>query len=278
MNVDYLVIGHVTLDKQPDGTYRLGGTAAYAGLTAHRLGLRVGVVTRCREDTDLSPLAPLAVHRIPDEVTTIFENLYTPRGRIQYLRAMAGPLQWHHLPPEWRRAPIVHLGPVAQEVDPQMLPYFTYGMVGVTPQGWLREWDDQGRVQPSPWPEAPYVLPRVAAVVLSIEDLAFDESRIPDLASMTPVLVVTRGRDGADLYWQGQHYHADALPVEERDATGAGDIFAACFFVRLYQTRDPVHALHFATRLASLSVARPGLAGVPTEDEVRAALYKEPWP
>ncbi len=270
--VDYLVIGHVTRDRLPDGRYRLGGTVAYAGLTAQRLGLRVGVVTACDGDTDLSPLAPLHVHRVPAEVTTTFENRHTPKGRIQYLHQVAPLLRDYHVPREWRRAAIVHLAPVAQEVDPRMLPVFTHGLVGVTPQGWLREWDETGRVHPSPWPEAPYVLPRVGAAVLSIEDLAFDESRIPDLARLASILVVTRGAQGADLYWQGEVIHADAPRVREVDPTGAGDIFAACFFVRLYETRDPVHALHVATFLASKSVERPGLEGVPTEEEIRMAL------
>lgn len=270
--VDYLVIGHVTQDRLPDGTYRLGGTVSYAGLTAHRLGLRVGVVTACAEELDLSPLASLEIHRVPSEVTTTFENRHTPKGRIQHLHQVAPLLQDYHIPPAWRRAAIVHLAPVAQEVDPRMLSLFTHGLLGATPQGWLREWDEQGRVRPSPWPEAPYVLPRVGAAVLSIEDLAFDESRIPDLARMARLLVVTRGAQGADLYWQGEVVHVDAPRVREVDPTGAGDIFAACFFVRLLETRDPVHALRVATCLASRSVERPGLEGVPTQEEIREVL------
>ena len=272
--IDYLVIGHVTRDVLPGGGYRLGGTVAYAGLTAHRLGLRVGVVTACAEDLDLSPLAPLLVHRVPSETTTTFENRETARGRVQVIREVATGLQGYHVPPEWRRAAIVHLAPVAQEVDPRMVTLFTRGLIGVTPQGWMREWDETGRVRTGSWPEAPYVLPRVAAAVLSIEDLGHDESRIADLAGLVPVLVVTRGAQGADLYWQGREYHADPPPVREVDPTGAGDIFAACFFVRLLETRDPVHALAFATFLASKSVEREGLAGVPTEEEIREAFLE----
>lgn len=51
--VDYLVIGHVTQDLTPSGPV-LGGTAAYAALTARAMGLRVGVVTACHPETDLS--------------------------------------------------------------------------------------------------------------------------------------------------------------------------------------------------------------------------------
>jgi sugar/nucleoside kinase (ribokinase family) len=52
------------------------------------------------------------------------------------------------------------------------------------------------------------------------------------------------------------------------DATGAGDIFTAGFFVRLYQTRDPWEAARFATHLAAYSVTRRGLHGIPTHAEI----------
>ena len=42
--VDFVAIGHVTLDQTPRGT-RPGGAAYYTAMTAHRLGLRVGLLT-----------------------------------------------------------------------------------------------------------------------------------------------------------------------------------------------------------------------------------------
>jgi sugar/nucleoside kinase (ribokinase family) len=62
--------------------------------------------------------------------------------------------------------------------------------------------------------------------------------------------------------------------VQEVDATGAGDIFAAAFFVRLYTTHDPWEAARFATLLASYTVTRVGLDGIPTEKEIRECLME----
>jgi hypothetical protein len=42
--INYLIIGHITRDLLPSGP-RIGGTAAYAGLTAQAMGLRVGIIT-----------------------------------------------------------------------------------------------------------------------------------------------------------------------------------------------------------------------------------------
>jgi sugar/nucleoside kinase (ribokinase family) len=58
----------------------------------------------------------------------------------------------------------------------------------------------------------------------------------------------------------------------ELDPTGAGDIFATAFFTRLYTTRDPWEAGRFATHLAAYSVQRRGLEGIPTPDEIQAAM------
>ena len=58
----------------------------------------------------------------------------------------------------------------------------------------------------------------------------------------------------------------------EVDPVGAGDIFAAAFFSRLYTTRDPWEAGRFATHLAAFSVTRRGLEGIPTPDEVQTCL------
>ncbi|HEY58869.1 MAG TPA: ribokinase [Anaerolineae bacterium] len=269
--VDYLVVGHLTKDLTLSGP-RLGGTAAYAALTARALGLRVGIVTAWAGDLDASPLAGIPLAGPPSEVTTTFENRETPQGRQQTLHALAPSLALYHTPEPWRRAPIAHIGPVAQEVEPNVLPGLHASLLGITPQGWLRQWDAQGQVHPGEWPEGSVVLRQAHAAVLSIEDLGGHEERIPELASACRVLVITRGAQGADLYWQGEVHHFDAPQVPERDATGAGDIFAAAFFVRLYQTRDPLEAARFATLLAADSVTRVGLDGVPSMERIFTLL------
>jgi sugar/nucleoside kinase (ribokinase family) len=62
--------------------------------------------------------------------------------------------------------------------------------------------------------------------------------------------------------------------VDEVDPTGAGDIFAAAFFARLYATRDPWEAARFAVQMSAISVTRPGIAGVPTHEEYQSCLME----
>ncbi len=271
--IDYLVVGHVTRDRQPQG-WAPGGTAAYAALTARAFGLRVGVVTAAGDDWPLETLDGVHVLRLDSPHSTEFENRETPAGRQQVLHRRARPLTWKQIPARWRRASIVHLGPVADEL-PFTPPQLQTGLLGLTPQGWLRTWDEQGRVHPAPRRDDLAALFSAAgAVVLSLEDLAGDEQLLDDLVLQTRVLALTEGAEGVRLYWNGDLRRFRPPQVTPRDTTGAGDVFAAAFFIRLYQTRDPWEAARFAVRLAAHSVTRPGLQAAPTVAEIQQSLVE----
>ncbi|HEX6035162.1 MAG TPA: PfkB family carbohydrate kinase [Anaerolineales bacterium] len=271
--VDYLAIGHVAHDLTPEGP-RLGGTAAYSALTAQALGLRVGIVTSYGPETSLAPLGDIPVVSIESPNSTIFENIYTEHGRIQYLRAQATRLDLNHVPELWRRAPIIHLAPIANEVDSVLPDDFSPALLGLTPQGWMRQWDSECRVSRSEWQNAEAALARADAVVISREDVNGDDELIERMAHQTRVLVVTESAAGAVLYWHGDRRRFPAPKVKEVDATGAGDVFAAAFFYRFLKTQDPWEATRFATRLASCSVTRPGLEGIATDGEVAVCMIE----
>jgi sugar/nucleoside kinase (ribokinase family) len=271
--VDYLVIGHVAHDLTPEGP-RLGGTAAYSALTAMALGLRVGIVTASGPETSLADLEDIPIISIESPNSTIFENIYTEQGRIQYLRGQATRIDFNLVPEVWRRAPIIHLGPIANEMDAVLPETFAPDLLGLTPQGWMRQWDSECRVSRGEWQDADAALARANAVVISREDVNGDDELIERMAHQTRVLVVTESAAGAVLYWNGDRRRFRAPKVKEVDATGAGDVFAAAFFHRLLNTRDPWEATRFATMLASCSVTRPGLEGIATKGEVAVCMIE----
>jgi hypothetical protein len=271
--VDYLIIGNLSFDISPEGP-RLGGTAAYAALTSRALGLRVGVVSSWGGEMSLDVLDGIKVQIIPAEHSTSFENLYLPEGRVQYIHNRAPDILPLNVPEGWQQTPIVHIGPIAGEGKSLVNGFFRSSLVGLTPQGWLRNWDNNGRVGAGEWPESQEMLAEAGAVVLSIEDVGGDEERIEAMASSCRVLAITEGPAGARLYWNGDLRRFRAPSLEEVDATGAGDIFAAAFFWRLYVTRDPWSAARFATHLASFSVKRKGLNGIPTKEEIQTCLVE----
>ena len=263
----YVAIGHICRDVVPTGAL-LGGTVIYAGLTAVALGWEAAVITNAQPEVDLP--SPRGIHwqRIPSERTTTFENVYSPVGRTQILHAWAGPIRSADIQADWLRADVIHLAPIAAEIEPALLDLIDGALVGVTPQGWLRQWDAAGRVTPRDWEQAETILRRVDAVALSLDDVAGDRARIERWAGQARVLVVTRGRDGCTVYAAGRRQQVPAPLATEVDPTGAGDIFAAAFFTRLSESRDPLAAARFANCLAARSVTRRGPDGVPTPHEV----------
>lgn len=265
--LDYLAIGHATRDLQEDG-FTIGGTVAYASRTARALGCRVGVVTSTNPDLDLTGvLDGTRVARFPAAVTTTFENVYTVEGRYQMLHGAAETLRPTMVPTSWRAA-IVHLGPVARECDPTLVNVFEKAFIGVTPQGWMRCWDGDGRVGYRRWYEAEEILPKVDAVVLSEEDIAGDEGVMRRYAARSRLLVLTQGAAGCTVYTAGQARHFPAPTVQEVDPTGAGDVFAAALFISLQRGHDPWTAARFANCVAARSVTRIALMGTPSVEEV----------
>jgi hypothetical protein len=238
------------------------------------LGLRVGIVTSYGGEVSLSELGDIPLINYPTERSTTFENIQTQQGRIQYIRHIAPAINLNLIPDPWLNAPIVHLGPVAQEVEPTLVRHFPTALIGITPQGWLRSWNSEGRVAPTEWPEATFVLQRVGAAVISLDDVAGDEYRIEEMAASCRILAVTEGAQGTRLYWHGDVRRFRPPEVQDIDSTGAGDIFAAAFFSRLHTTRDPWEAARFATLLASISVTRPGLSAIPTSEEIQECLVE----
>jgi len=271
---DFIIVGHITQDLQPDGRLSPGGTVSYAATTAQRLGCRVGVVTSTGTDLDVAqilPFAEIACH--PAVATTVFENIYLDGKRKQILHRRAGMLHCEQIPSAWRCAPIVHLGPLDQEIDQGVFHCFDDRVViGVTPQGFLRRWDEQGLVSFTEWTPPEAVLRRINVLVLSEMDVPDPDGLVRDWGQWIDIIVVTRAARGATVYRSGESCAYPARPAREVDPTGAGDVFAAAFLIRLIETGDPCQAAQFANVVASFSIEGPGVTRIPARRQVEAYL------
>ena len=236
--------------------------------------MRVGIVTASGEGAPLQALDGIPIVNVPSEHSTTFENIKTTNGRKQTLHHQATPILLEHIPQVWRSAQIIHLAPIARELDLLLPEKFSGSLVGITPQGWMRTWDENGHVAARAWDAhaSEQALRHAGAVVMSVEDINRDLELVEMMAHQTRILCLTEGESGAVLYWNGDRRRFRPIEVEEVDATGAGDIFSAALFVRLYQTRDPWEAARFATQLAARSVTRVGMKGIPTAQEIEQCL------
>ncbi len=269
-SISYRLLGHVTNDLAPAGP-TLGGTVSYAGLTAAAMGAEVGIVTACAADVDLQALMPTDLITIPSEQTTTFRNVEIMGKRTQNISARGRSISLDMLPAEWRNADVVHLAPVADEIELESLDLIPPASLYMTPQGWLRSWDENGMVSKRSWLGVGEALSEARAVVCSLEDLGDDLSAALEMANQIPLLVVTRSENGATLFVDGKMDEIDGIEVETIDSTGSGDIFAAVFFIEISSGCDPLQAAHRSNYLAACSVTRLWLDSIPTQSEIAFA-------
>lgn len=283
-NPDYLALGHVTKDLTGDGkTITPGGTVLYSAITAQRLGLQAAIVTSCssKDSYLLQEVqdAGVWVHVMDSPYTTTFYNVYDEDGkRTQVVGAQASRVWMRDVPVGWRNAPIVHLGPVAQELPDHMPSRFTDCLLGITPQGWMRSWDNAGLVKHSVWPIPPELtgLPANTFLCLSIEDLGYDPGLMESYVSLAPLVAITHGVHGAYVYSTDESAVLPSCKAEVVDATGAGDVFAAALFVKYHETADPFLSARFAHAAAAFAIEGQGASSIPDRAAVEHRLATEP--
>jgi pfkB family carbohydrate kinase len=273
--IDYLLIGTITADIVGDRRV-LGGTVSYAALIAQRFGHNIGIFTSAAADEPLLkkllPAAELSIRAA--ENTTTFSNIYSETGRTQYVHALSAPLNYDMLPIGWTDAPLVHLAPLVNEVDLSFAKQFPDATVLLTPQGYMREWGDDGRVMFKRFLDTD-VLSAVDILILSRQDISEAPELEYEFPKYTKHVVVTNGVEGGIYYHDGEAIPYTAFLAEEIDPTGAGDAFAASLLSSLpLLNHDMNAAISVAARLAALTVTTPGADPAFTNDDVREIIQE----
>ncbi len=270
LRYDYTTVGHVTCDVLPDGTRRPGGTALYSALQAARLELRTHILTSgdpVEIERLLGPLhAEVDLTVLPAAHTTTLLTRGEGATRHQHLLAWAGPLA----PPAVDTA-ILHLAPVARETPPTWSGRADF--VGLTPQGLVREWDAAGEVALAPL-RGELVPARCEAWALSKREHERCVQEHARAAAAGTVVAVTDGARPTTLHLpDGAVQHIPVPPVAApREDLGAGDVWAAAFFVALYEGRPPAQAAAFATAAAAVRLVGVGPGAIGDRAAVEAQL------
>ncbi len=255
---------------------RLGGAATFASLQARRLGRTAGVVTRAGADVLNDPqLSGIELAGRSSQQTTTFENRYDGAERRQRVLTQAAPVTGTDIPSAWLNATVAFLAPVCGEIGPECSRLFSHGLLGIGAQGWLRELDDDARVEHRAWTGPPF-WEGADVLFVSDEDLARDEIQVNRWIAEVPTVVVTRERRGARVHSDGAWREIEAFPAEEVDPTGAGDVFAAAYLVRYEETGDVTAAVRFALAAAAASVEADGSEGIADRAEIERRLAAHP--
>jgi sugar/nucleoside kinase (ribokinase family) len=288
---DYVAVGHVTCDVFVEGsaeTRRAGGTAFYSALQAARLGLSALIVTQGVRAEIEELMAPyegeVDLHVIPAAHTTTLSTGGAGTGGAQRLLTWAGPI----VEPIDVDAGILHLAPVARETPADWRGRADF--VGITPQGLVRGWE-QSEAVPLAQLEAaslvgdiPLVPPGSDTGAAEIVPVELDRATLPERfdaaviseAELTSCrglfsaarecgacVAVTAGPRATTVHpgdAEAGSVAQTAMPerVAVRDDIGAGDVFAAAFFVALAEGRAALEAATFANAAACARIAGVG--------------------
>jgi sugar/nucleoside kinase (ribokinase family) len=245
-------------------------------LTARRLGKKAAILTSFGDDfLGREVLEGIATKVVGTSKTSSFRNLYHAGGRVQHVYGVAETLTAGDLPGAWTRARIVYLCPVLHEVPMNVGESFPDSVVGVAPQGWMRRWDEAGRIRGQRWEGFEALLGLSQMVVVSEEDIAGERGLVDAFRDHAPIVIVTRAGQGARIFAGKRVLTLEAYPAVEQDPTGAGDCFGAAFLVRFVETGDVEEAGRFASCVGACVVEGEGVAGIPARDAVEERMRKE---
>ncbi len=254
---EFLTIGHCCLDKKEKG-WVPGGATTYGLNLANQLNIPSTLLTSTSTDFDHSIFGKVDIINIATDQTTKFHNQETVTGRKQIIESVATTLLPLALKGKYQDIKMAHLCPIAQEVDISFLDYFsTDTIICLSPQGWLRKWDDNGRVSHIEFKDF-YLWKRANIVVLSQEEIG--DNNPNSIAENFDYFILTKGGEGAVLFHDRKTYEFPVYPVEKVvDTTGAGDVFAAAFLFKLVETNDAILAMRFASWCAACCVEAEGV-------------------
>ncbi len=292
ISVDIAVIGHFAKDKiifRGEERVSSGGSVYYGAIALRRMGLRVAVITRLKQD-DFGLLDELKNEGIlvfaqPAEQTSGIENTYftddMDRRRCKPL-GFAGPFRIEDLPDIQARTFLV--GPImAGEVDIPLLKALSpKGTIALDAQGFVRvragEDPSAGSGQVlvfRDWPQKQEGLSLVDALKVDTAEAEVLTGQtdvhqaMRELAAYGPKEIVLTRPQGVLVYADGEYYQAPFNPREVRGRTGRGDTCFASYLGRRL-TADPEEACRFAAAMTSLKLEQPGPFRGSMEDVERA--------
>ncbi|MGD0452598.1 MAG: PfkB family carbohydrate kinase [Solirubrobacteraceae bacterium] len=276
LHFDYTTVGHVTIDVLEDGSRQAGGTAFYSALQAARLGRRALIVTcgRAREIEQLiEPYRDeLELRVLPAPHTTTLRTAGSGSDRSQRVLAWAGPIAEKLV----LDTSILHLAPVARESPSRWRGRADF--VGLTPQGLAREWSaHDGQIEPTrPTPADADVAARCDAVVVSEHERTSCAELIATAAAAGAVVAVTAGARPNTILAPGREALELDVPALEHpvDDLGAGDVFAAAFFIALSGGRSALQAASFANAAAAVRMCGAGAGAIGGLAAIEARLSR----
>lgn len=270
-----VIVGHCCLDKAIN-EYRLGGSVSYINAIFNSRNIAPVLITAFGKDFPFTSILEQSGSKVivqESQNTTIFHNIYTDTGRKQFLLKKANNIKWQSEYKELEPVDILLLCPIADEVDYGFITKLEAKLKVATIQGWLRKQNADLSIGAKCMDS--YLLKGLDIVIFSVEDLPEYQEIMNELVILVPIVVVTNGKYGAEVFTKKVKYFFPSFAVIETDPTGAGDSFACGLASKYFETRNLQEAVIYGHAIASLVVENKGIY-FPTEPEI--ALRVERYP
>ncbi len=288
MESDYLAIGHITIDEIWKGDHRkevrIGGSAAYGSIFASGLGYKASIVSRIGKDLpgeflDYLENSGVSLYlQVSDCRTTRFVIRREEEKEVINLSSLCDPIWPEDL--NDLKADVIHLGPVASEVDDEIISKsLSLGnIVLLDLQGILRHFNLNGRIE----------LRRERLNSIAGLDLAVhaneEEAKaatgendplkaVERLSDMFWLASITLGMKGALIASSEGLIIASPPQVEQIDSIGAGDVFTAALGIALNRGDTFEDASRYAVAASVSSTLHKGSSAIP-EADIRKFMRK----
>ena len=268
-------VGHIVLDyvgrKGHVRGPRPGGPCTYTGLAAHSLDAKMVAVSKVGPDFGRKRLSWLQSHglstshiQIASSSTTCFRINYRNDDRNMIVTSICDPMNSDDLS-GFPLSSAIHIGPVLHEISPSLAIHLTNNnsLVGLDPQGYLRQLDSGGRVHIRNWIDHS-LLRRIAVLKVSESELSAiigTKWSFRKLSTLGPdIVLLTKGPKGM-IVWSRENgmFSVPAYETLVRDPTGAGDALAGSFLVAWVRTSDLLWSAAVGSAMASMVVAKTSL-------------------
>ncbi|MCD6348108.1 MAG: carbohydrate kinase family protein [Candidatus Korarchaeota archaeon] len=278
----YAAVGHVTLDEllSTSEKLRLGGSVSYGSVFAAGLGYTSIIVSRMGRDLPEDLLEYLRrsgvnTSRIKRtcERTTRFMIKLEGASEASVLTAACDPILPEDL--EGLRADVVHLGPVASEIQRETAEKaLSIGnIVLLDLQGVVRSFGPDGRIElqgdrADEFSGLDLVVHANEAEARAITGVKEPIRAVERLSGMFWWASITLGRGGAVISSPEGLIVTKPPEIRHLDDVGAGDVFTAALGIALHRGYSFEDVARFATASAAASVLRRGPSAIP-EDEIQ---------
>ena len=289
-----LVAGFITIDSIQLPIRRVtsvGGPPSYAGLVCSRFGHSVFPFTKVGNDFPDEQAVWLArngvslrsVDRSQTKPTTRFTISNVAGARTLSIVSRCEDLASTQIPPDTRfDASIV--SPLAGEVSTSVLTEissrsdFTF----LDPQGFVRKFDAEGRVVPTPLKDRS-IISKVDAIKMDRTEAEMLTGKSDPREALEKIAsiglrrgIVTQGGEACHVLEGSRIYHVEVPKVPVVDTTGAGDILGGATVSWYLKTRDFLRSACFGIAASSLSLQLLALSKIDlpmSVDETALRLY-----